>query len=203
MRFLIVSGPTREPIDPVRFISNYSTGTMGRYLVESAHREKQTVTRVECPKEAETARELLAKLKQLLPKHDVLIMAAAVGDVRPKRVSGRKIKKEDLSSIPVVKNPDILAELSKIKKRGQIFVGFGLESSDVLRSGRRKLVSKKLEAIVLQKVTKKDTPFGEKKIHAYLMKKTGEVREFRSINKQNLARFLIREAINLSREISR
>ena len=90
MRFLIVYGPTQEPIDPVRFISNYSTGTMGRHLVEAAEKRGHKVTAVECPTDAQTANELLAKLKKVLPKNDCLIMAAAVCDMRPKSVS--KIK---------------------------------------------------------------------------------------------------------------
>ena len=202
LRFLIVSGPTREPIDPVRFISNYSTGTMGKYLAEAAKHEKTAVTWVECPKDAGTARELLEKLKTLLPKHDVLIMAAAVCDVRPKTVSKSKIKKDRLSSITLVKNPDLLAALSKIKEKWQIFFGFGLESSDILKNGRNKLRKKSLELIVLQKVTIKHNPFGNKKIQATVLKKSGEIREFKSVSKRNLAHFLIREAIGLSRKIS-
>ena len=91
IRFLIASGPTREPLDPVRYLSNYSTGTMGKYLAESAKKAGHKVTWVECPNKIETADELEIELKKLLPKNDVLIMAAAVCDVKPKKFSLLKI----------------------------------------------------------------------------------------------------------------
>jgi phosphopantothenoylcysteine decarboxylase/phosphopantothenate--cysteine ligase len=193
-RFLIASGPTQEPLDPVRFLSNYSTGTMGKRLVEAARRRGHRVTWVECPRQAQTARELQRKLSALLPKNDVLIMAAAVCDARPARVSAVKIKKGALSAIRLVKNPDILASLAKKKKKGQVFVGFGLESEKILENGLKKLRAKGLELIVLQKVTKKRTPFGERPIEAYLLKKDGDVRRFGSISKERLAGLLVREA---------
>src|SRR3989338_3246555 len=97
VRFLIASGPTREPLDPVRYLSNYSTGTMGRFLAAEAKKRHHAVDWVECPRDAETAIELQTQLQKRLPKSDVLIMVAAVCDVRPHRVSGIKIKKETLS----------------------------------------------------------------------------------------------------------
>ncbi len=199
LRFLIASGPTREPIDPVRFISNYSTGVMGRCLVDAARRKKHRVTFVECPEDAETASVLKRKLERLLPRHDVLIMAAAVCDARPVRVSGTKIKKESLSTIGLVSNPDILASLAKKKKSSQVFIGFGLESKNILENGLKKLRDKKLEVIVLQRVTKHLTPFGKKPIEAFILKKNGSSRKFSSISKKKLAQVLVCEAEALCR----
>jgi phosphopantothenoylcysteine decarboxylase/phosphopantothenate--cysteine ligase len=193
-RFLIASGPTQEPLDPVRFLSNYSTGTMGKRLAEAARRRGHRVTWVQCPREARTALDLRKKLSALLPRNDVLIMAAAVCDARPARVSAVKIKKRALSTIRLVKNPDILASLAKKKKKGQVFIGFGLESEKILANGLKKLRQKSLELIVLQKVTKKRTPFGDRPIEAYLLKKNGDVRRFGSISKERLAELLVREA---------
>ncbi len=198
LRFLIAFGPTQEPIDPVRFISNYSTGTMGLYLVQAAKKNGHRVTSLECPGKIKTAVELEKSLLKSLPGHHVLIMAAAVCDVRPEKISANKIKKDKLSSILLTKNPDILAGLAKKKKKGQIFIGFGLESSGLLKNGRKKLKSKNLELIVLQKVTKKETPFGEKNIHAYVLEKSGKIEEFRSVSKRDLARFLIGKAEKLA-----
>ena len=193
-RFLIASGPTQEPLDPVRFLSNYSTGVMGKYLAHAARQRKHHVTWVECPRDAQTAADLQRKLKTLLPKNDVLIMAAAVCDARPARVSATKIKKEALSAIRLVKNPDILASLAKKKRKDQVFIGFGLESEKILANGLKKLKRKSLELIVLQKVTKNRTPFGDKSIEAFILKKNGDVRRFGAISKPKLAELLVREA---------
>ncbi|MBI4352487.1 MAG: phosphopantothenoylcysteine decarboxylase [Candidatus Omnitrophica bacterium] len=193
-RFLIVSGPTREPIDPVRFLSNYSTGTMGKYLAQAAKRRGYKVTWIQCPKDAPTALLLRKQLRSLLPRHDVLIMAAAVCDVRPVSFSSSKIKKENLLVLRLVKNPDILADLAKRKRKDQIFIGFGLESSRLIEEGRRKLKEKGLELIVLQNVTRRANPFGDKAIRAVLLDRHGVVENFPSISKRSLAGWLIRRA---------
>ena len=196
MRFLIVSGPTREPLDPVRYISNYSTGVMGCYLVQAAKSRGHQVDWVECPSSAETARDLLKELKRRLPKSDVLIMAAAVCDARPISFSPVKIKKEKLTSIKLVKNPDILAELSKQKKKNQLFIGFALESGDLLKNGIKKLRRKSLELIVIQQVKKNKTPFGEKPVDVYLLDACGCMVPFKAISKKKLAKIIVQEAEN-------
>ena len=198
MRFLIVSGPTREPLDPVRYLSNYSTGTMGSRLAEAAKKRRHRVEHIECPAAAETARELLTLLKRRVPKNDVLIMAAAVCDARPAKVSDRKIKKNKLSSIRLVKNPDILAELSKIKDPGQIFIGFALESEDAFKNASKKLISKNLELIVLQRVMKKNKPFGEKRIDAFILDRCGCVSPFKMVSKAKLAGVLVDAAESMA-----
>ena len=200
IRFLIASGPTREPLDPVRYLSNYSTGTMGRYLAGEAKKRHHTVDWVECPRDAETAIELQSQLQKRLPKSDVLIMVAAVCDVRPHRVSGIKIKKETLSNIQLTKNPDILMGLSRIKRKNQVFVGFGLESEDLLKNGLKKLKQKNLDLIVLQKVTNKSNPFGDKPIDAFLLGCDEGIKPYRLINKQKLAKLIIEMAGKLAEE---
>ena len=194
LRFLVASGPTQEPIDPVRFISNHSTGVMGKSVVEAAKKRGHSVEWVECPKRAQTALELEKLLKHLTPKSDVLVMAAAVADVRPADFSGAKIKKEKLRAIRLVKNPDVLAGLARKKKKGQVFIGFGLESADLVRNGKKKLRKKGLELIVLQKVTKNDKPFGDKAVDAALLDADGRVMRHRSITKQRLAAELVKRA---------
>ena len=191
--FLICSGPTQEPLDPVRYLSNYSTGTMGKYLNEAAKKRGHRVTWVQCPQDAQTARDLEIKLRGLLPKHDALLMAAAVADVRPAGFSKHKIKKNDLKSIRLVRNPDVLAVLSKKKKKKQVFIGFALETRDMFNNALKKLKEKKLEAIVLQSVRENETPFGDKKIGAFVLENKGNFAGFKSISKQKLAYFLIRK----------
>lgn len=200
LKFLIVSGPTREPLDPVRFLSNYSTGTMGRYLADAASKRRHRVTWVRCPDDAETAIELLALLKKEAPKHDVFIMAAAVCDVRPEKISAVKLKKDGLRGIRLVKNPDILATLARSKKRGQVFIGFGLESEAILERGYQKLVGKGLELILLQRVIAKKLPFGETAVEAYLLSPDKRYRYFPSIRKPQIAELLVREAEALKKE---
>lgn len=197
LRFLIASGPTEEPLDPVRFISNRSTGTMGRYLVKTARAKGHRVTWVECPGHVGTALELQKALTRLVPGNDVLIMAAAVCDVRPFHFSAGKIKKENLRTIPLVKNPDILASLKKKKKRHQVFIGFGLESSRIFENGFEKVVSKGLDLIVLQKVTKNSNPFGGKPISVFLLDRKKRCKRFGPISKNRLSKILVSEAERL------
>ena len=194
LRFLVASGPTQEPIDPVRFITNHSTGVMGRSIVDAAKKRGHRVEWVECPKRVQTALELEKLLKQLTPKSDVLVMAAAVADVRPAGFSGAKIKKEKLKTVRLIKNPDVLAGLSRKKKRGQVFIGFGLESGNLVRNGQKKMRKKGLELIVLQKVTQTDRPFGDRAVDASLLSADGNVEKHRSISKRGLAGVLVRRA---------
>lgn len=194
LRFLVAYGPTREPLDPVRFLSNYSTGLMGKSVVLAAKKRGHRVESVECPSRAETALELEKVLRRLTPKSDVLVMAAAVADVRPAGFSGSKIKKDRLRSMRLVKNPDVLAGLAKRKKKGQVFIGFGLESADLLKNGRGKLRKKGLELIVLQRVSSKNKPFGDRTVDATLLDAEGGVERRTRITKKDLAGVLVRQA---------
>lgn len=197
IRFLIASGPTQEPLDPVRFLTNRSTGVMGRALAKAAQRRGHRVSWVECPTQARTALELQAQLKKLLPQSDVLIMAAAVCDVRPERVSAVKLKKEALSSIQLVKNPDILVSLSKKKKKGQLFMGFALESKKMIENGLAKLKEKGLGILLVQKVASGSDPFGERPVEAVLLDREGRVERLGLIGKDKVAWLLVRRAEKL------
>lgn len=197
MRVLIAYGPTREPLDPVRYLSNYSTGTMGKLLVQVAKKFGHQVTAVECPQDAQTARDLLKKLSALVPKHDVLIMNAAVCDVRPKTVSSAKIKKNKLETLKLIKNPDILATLAKKKKKGQIFIGFALESGKLLKNGLSKLRLKNLEVIYIQEVTSKISPFGKAKPKVHSLDRFGSSQSYGILSKERFAKIVILKAENL------
>ena len=202
MRFLIAFGPTQEPLDPVRFLSNRSTGTIGRYLVSAARKKGHRVEAVECPKDVQTARDLEKKLKKSLPKNDVLIMAAAVCDVRPRLVSAMKLKKDKLLTVHMVRNPDILAGLARQKKKNQIFIGFGLESEKVIAGGFQKLKQKNLELIVLHQVKEKLLPFGDRPVDAAFLYKDQTVKKWKALRKEKLARILIGEAERLAGRLS-
>ncbi|MBI2095409.1 MAG: phosphopantothenoylcysteine decarboxylase [Candidatus Omnitrophica bacterium] len=194
LRFLVVSGPTREPVDPVRYLSNYSTGTMGRFLVDHATKRGHAVEWVRCPEDAETARELTKALKGRIRRANVLFMAAAVCDVRPAAFSRRKIKKDRLVSLRLEKNPDVLAGLGRKKKPAQVFVGFALESENAVQNGLEKLRKKHLDFLLLQKVSAGKKPFGDVTLEAFLLDKSGVKRRFPAVAKKKLAGILIREA---------
>lgn len=199
LRFLVVSGPTREPLDPVRYLSNYSTGVMGSELVAAVRRRGHKLTWVRCPEMAESARDLLKLLKKQILKHDVLVMAAAVCDVRPCSVASGKIKKGGLSTICFVPNPDVLATLGRLKRRGQVFVGFALESSNVFQNAQNKLKTKNLELILAQKVNSNIKPFGKTSVNAVLLNNYGGRTDLPAASKAKIAALLIRESERLAR----
>ena len=164
-----------------------------------AKKRGHAVTAVRCPQDAGTARALEKKLKPLAGRNDVLVMAAAVCDVRPAKVSPKKIKKQALLRADFVKNPDILARLARGKKKEQVFIGFAIESENFLENGFKKLKSKSLELLVLQKITEKESPFGKKIVHFIVLEKGGARTDLGVISKRHLAEFLIREAEKLRR----
>lgn len=161
MKILITAGPTREFIDSVRFLSNASSGRMGVALAAAARRRGHAVTLVYGPIEIEpppgvrsipviSAVEMLAACLRYWPRHDALIMSAAVADYAPAEVLRHKIKKSgEHRSLLLKPTPDILATLAAIRVPGQTVIGFALEDRAARRNARRKLVKKGLDAIVL------------------------------------------------------
>ncbi len=170
MRIVITAGPTREHLDPVRFISNRSTGKMGFALAERAAARGAEVTLIAGPVTLDTppgvrrvdvvsACDMLEAVRRELPAADALIMCAAVADWRPKRVSPVKLKKRDMSSVLELEpNPDILLTL-RPDKGGRRFVGFAAETGDPLPEAQRKLVAKGLDLLVANDVSRSDAGF--------------------------------------------
>ena len=164
-RMLITAGPTREYIDPVRYISNVSSGKMGFALAKAAHELGGDVTLIaghvdrETPKGVKgiavtTARHMHKAALREAKKADIIIMAAAVADWRPKGARRAKMKRSAKSiKLEMVPNPDILADLCMKKKDGQTIVGFALETGDLERNARRKLKKKGCDWIVANKVS--------------------------------------------------
>ena len=160
--FLITAGPTREPLDPVRFLSNRSSGKMGYALAEVAARRGAKVILVSGPTalnapagvqtlHVETADEMLKAVMARLPEATVVIKAAAVADYRPKNASTQKLKGKEAFSLELEPNPDIAAEVST-RRRDQVVIGFAAETENVLENARKKLAGKKLDAIVANDV---------------------------------------------------
>ncbi len=162
-RVLITAGPTHEPLDPVRFIGNRSSGKMGFAIAKQALRLGAEVTLVAGPVNAEldhprlnrmdvkTAEEMMAAVAHCYGEQDILVFAAAVADYRPKDVSNQKIKKTpgDAPVIELVQNPDILKFVGQHKKPDQFLVGFALETDQEVQNARKKLDNKNLDMIVL------------------------------------------------------
>ena len=164
---LVTAGPTVEPIDSVRYISNYSSGKMGYAIAEAAAAAGARVVLVSGPVALDapvgvevvpvkTARDMLAAASEVFPTADAAIFAAAVADLRPANPADRKLKKgrDDaaLSTVPLTENPDILAMLAAGKRPGQYVVGFAAETDDVLMNAHAKLQKKNADMIVANQV---------------------------------------------------
>lgn len=170
----ITAGPTREKLDPVRFISNFSSGKMGYALAEEAARRGARVILVSGPvalearnplievRRVESAEEMLAEARKAFAGSDIAIMCAAVADYRPAAVSPSKLKRVDspAMTLELVRNPDIAATLGSEKRPGQTLVGFALETDDAIAHGADKLRRKNLDMIVVNSLADKGAGFG-------------------------------------------
>ena len=200
MNCLISAGPTREWIDPVRFLSNPSSGKMGYALARAAVDRGMQVTLVSGPTAlkapagaevlfVETAREMQEAMSQRFAKADLIIMSAAVSDHRPETRSKQKQKKEQMRmTLDLVANPDILMELGKQKKNGQTLVGFAAETENLLPNARRKLREKNLDWIVANDVSEKDRGFQSDFNKISLLSKEQHEMDFEYQEKNSLAR---------------
>jgi len=170
LRALVTAGPTREPVDPVRFLANHSSGKQGYAIAEALARAGAATTLVSGPvsitpppgvtlKRVTTAREMLAACEAALPA-DVLVMAAAVADWRPDIAAGSKIKKSADRIVPLIKlveNPDILATLSAHKARPRLVIGFAAETDDVVQNAIAKRGRKGADWIIANDVSVDET----------------------------------------------
>ena len=159
---LITAGPTYEPIDPVRFIGNHSSGLMGFCLAEAAARKGAKVTLVTGPSnctakhpnirrvDVKTAEEMYQQCMQCVDEQDIIIMSAAVADFTPANPAPEKIKKDRAQlTVELVKTKDILASVGKIKRDGQLLIGFALETENEVENAKKKLHNKNADLIVL------------------------------------------------------
>ena len=156
-RVIITAGGTREKIDPVRYIGNYSSGKMGKALAQAFMQAGADVKVISGPAEVhypcemqriESANEMLTACKESLPC-DIFVACAAVADMRPKNFSAEKIKKQNLTSIELTENPDILATIAKSAMRPKLIIGFAAESENHIENARLKLTKKSCDLIIL------------------------------------------------------
>jgi phosphopantothenoylcysteine decarboxylase / phosphopantothenate---cysteine ligase len=196
---LITAGPTYEPIDPVRYVGNRSSGKMGAAIATEALGRGARVTLVLGPGtvrppvgvdviDVETAEQMRTAVSERAGTADVIVMAAAVADFRPKIAADRKLKKEHgVPELVLEPTPDILAELSQARAPGQILVGFAAEIDDIEEAGRAKLTRKGLDLLVANTVGQGGTGFGTDTNEAAIVSASGEDVPLRTWTKAELA----------------
>jgi len=205
---LVTAGPTLEDLDPVRFVSNRSTGTMGYRLAEAARDRGARVVLVSGPtalpapagvtlESVRSAAEMKAAVERHVGQATVVIAAAAVSDYRPAEPSDSKLKKADGPlRLELVRTPDILKSLGEAKG-GRLLVGFAAETEDLLANAQKKLAAKNLDLIVANDVTAAGAGFGGETNAVVLLRKDGQRRDVPLTSKRDVAERILDEVIAL------
>ena len=208
VRILVTAGPTIEPLDPVRFISNRSSGKMGYAIARAARERGADVTLISGPVsistppevkliEIETAFQMKKAVSDSFKSVDAVIMAAAVADFKPKTYVRQKIKKGEKGlSLALVKNPDILEELAS-KKGKKIMVGFALETENLETFARKKMREKKLDMIIANDPTRKGAEFGSDFNKVIIFRKSKKALDLPLMPKKELAHKILDELVLL------
>ena len=212
LRVMVTAGPSREALDPVRYISNRSSGKMGYAIAQAAQKRGAEVTLLSGPVAIEaplgvklvpftTTQELLDRASELAQEQNLLIQAAAPADYRAKEIAPQKIKKQggEPMTFTLVENPDVAATLGKAKRSGQVFVGFAAETNDVLAHARDKLARKNLDMIVANDVTRPGAGFDVDTNIVTLITKEGQ-EALPMMSKAEVAQRILDRALALRRE---
>lgn len=190
LNILVTAGATREPLDPVRFISNYATGFFGAEVARQAKKKGHRVILINAREDAE---KLQKEIKKRFSWCDCLIMTAAVCDFRPLETAKRKIKRNQKGFILKFKqNPDILGGLGR-RKGSKTLVGFALETENLKHNAQKKLRTKNLDLILATQMNNGHSPFGRTKIDALLLDRNGLYRQLRQASKSRLAKILLEQ----------
>ncbi len=204
---VVTAGGTREDIDPVRYIGNRSSGKMGFAVAEAARDRGAAVTLITAPVSladpagvevvhVESAAEMKEAVVKATAQADILIMAAAVADYRPKSKAKEKIKKETAGAgltLELVRTPDILAEV----KGNFLRIGFAAESEDLIKNARQKLQRKRLDLIVANDITAADSGFGADTNRVTLIDRQGKVEELPLMSKRQVADRILDRVLGL------
>ncbi len=207
---LITAGPTREPIDPVRFITNHSSGKMGYAIAKALRDRGADVMLITGPThlippgdikvlQVETAIEMHRAVMDMVKDVDIFISAAAVSDFRPRDFSKEKIKKGESSDllIHLKKNPDILKEVSRIKKSDQIIVGFAAETEDLFENAKKKIEEKQLDFIVANKIGDKGAGFEVDTNRVTIIEKDGNLYRYPLLPKDEVAHIILTHILKI------
>lgn len=202
VKILVTAGPTREALDPIRYISNHSTGEMG-YSIAAAGADKgfevsliSGPTQLSAPPGVETvnittAREMRDEVMMRVEACDCLIMTAAICDFRPATRERQKIKKTEDMTLRLLRNPDILLEVGK--KKSLVKVGFALETEDPVANGRKKMRNKALDLLIVNEKNENNDPFGPGNKEYTMISADGSTRELKGLDKRQMAGIIIDE----------
>lgn len=210
-KIIITAGPTQEAIDPVRYITNRSSGKMGYAIAKEASRRGADVVLIAGPTDLDipdgvkferitTTQEMLEKINLYFDDADVLIKAAAPSDYKPTHFSDKKIKKEigkDIMEIDFEKNPDIAAYFGAKKKKNQLIVGFAAETDDLLENATKKIQTKNLDFIIANDVTMEGAGFEVDTNIVSIIYKDGTIENLPIMEKSELAKIIIDRIKNI------
>ncbi len=211
-RVLLTSGGTREPIDPVRYIGNRSSGKMGRALARELLARGAHVTVVMGPSDVsmpygvdvvpvETASQMAEAVFSRAGECDMVIGAAAVADYRVEHAATEKIKRNGAPlTLALAENQDIMAQVGASKRTGQIVVGFAAETHGLIENAKAKIEKKKLDLIVATQVNRPDSGFGSETIRAALISPSGAIDELPLLSKEGVAERIADAIVSLSSE---
>ena len=201
-KILITAGGTKEKIDPVRFITNASSGKMGLALADAAHQMGAEVTLISTFNAqrnyknivTETASDMEKVVKENLQAQDCVIMSAAVSDYRVKNYSEQKIKKgsEEELTLELVKNPDILKSISALNER-PLVVGFCAESENLIENAKKKITNKGCDLLIANDISRKDIGFNSDENEIYILDKKLNIKHIEKDTKQNIAKRILEE----------
>ena len=212
LNILVTAAGTREPIDPVRYIGNRSSGKMGYAIAEAARDLGANVTLISGPSalpplagvnffKVESARDMRRLVLENFPESQIVIKAAAVADYRVKNVADHKIKKNDEElTLVLEKNPDILKELGQKKQKGQVLVGFAAETQNLIQYAQSKLEKKNLDMIVANDVSKPQAGFNVDTNLIKLLKRDGSIEELPLMSKKDLAYIILNHVMKIYRQ---
>lgn len=212
LNILVTAAGTREPIDPVRYIGNRSSGKMGYAIAETARDLGANVTLISGPSalpplagvnffKVESARDMRRLVLENFPESQIVIKAAAVADYRVKNVAEHKIKKNDEElTLVLEKNPDILKELGQKKQKGQVLVGFAAETQNLIQYAKSKLEKKNLDMIVANDVSKPQAGFNVDTNLIKLLKRDGSIEELPLMSKKDLAYIILNHVMKIYRQ---
>lgn len=208
MNVLVTAGPTQEAIDPVRYITNHSTGKMGYAIAENAMLRGANVTLVTGPTniqkppfvnviEIKSAQDMFEAVTSHAEEQDIIIKSAAVADYRPAAVSDEKVKKKDGEmAIPLVRTQDVLKYLGEHKKDGQFLCGFSMETQNMLENSRAKLTKKNLDMVVANNLKTDGAGFGTDTNVVTMITKEEEI-ELEIMSKADVARCILDQILKM------
>ena len=200
-KIVITAGGTKENFDPVRYIGNHSSGKMGTALADRAFEAGAEVCLIKTfslkrsykTVDVTSAAQMFETVKKEFETADVLIMAAAVADYRPQKVEELKLKKDSAEELvlKLVKNPDILSEMCKIKKEGQIVIGFCAESNNLLDYAKQKIQKKNCDYLIANDISRKDTGFSSDYNEVFILDRNLTVTKLEKDTKYNIAKKIL------------